>query len=109
MKKITRWPRATCSSCRPGSPGRSTADEQFDLFRFSDAPVVERLHFDRVQIEDEPMKLATVRTPGGTAAARVEGQHGVLIDGVADVGALLAATDWRSLAEQATGTRVPTG
>ena len=30
------------------------------------------------------MRLATVRTPGGTAAVRVEGQHGVLIDGVAD-------------------------
>src|SRR6478672_5449823 len=30
-----------------------TIDETFDLFRFSDAPVVERLHFDRVHIEDE--------------------------------------------------------
>ena len=30
-----------------------TSDETFDLFRFSDAPVVERLHFDRVHIEDE--------------------------------------------------------
>ena len=53
------------------------------------------------------MKLATVRTPGGTAAARVEGHHGVLIDGVADVGDLLARNDWRTLAEQAAGTRVP--
>ncbi|TKV61774.1 cupin domain-containing protein [Nakamurella flava] len=31
------------------APGDST----FDLFRFSDAPVVERLHFDRVQIDTE--------------------------------------------------------
>jgi acylpyruvate hydrolase len=38
---------------------------------------------------------------------RVEGQHGVLIDGTADVGALLASADWRSLAERATGTQVP--
>ena len=53
------------------------------------------------------MRLATVRTPGGTAAVRVEGQHGVLIDGVADVGALLGRKDWRSLAEQATGRQVP--
>lgn len=30
-----------------------TSEETFDLFRFSDAPVVERLHFDRVQLEDE--------------------------------------------------------
>ena len=49
------------------------------------------------------MKLATVRTPGGTVAARVDGQQGVVIDGVADVGALLARPDWRSLAEQASG------
>ncbi|MGC5362925.1 cupin domain-containing protein [Streptomyces sp. DT24] len=27
------------------------ADEQFDLFRFSDAPVMERLHFDRTHFE----------------------------------------------------------
>lgn len=29
------------------------AESQFDLFRFSDAPIMERLHFDRVKIEDE--------------------------------------------------------
>jgi len=54
------------------------------------------------------MRLATVRTPGGaTAAVRVDGQHGLLIDGIPDVGALLTRPDWRSLAEQATGTQVP--
>jgi gentisate 1,2-dioxygenase len=31
----------------------SGTDETFDLFRFSDAPVVERLHFDRIQIEEQ--------------------------------------------------------
>jgi gentisate 1,2-dioxygenase len=31
----------------------AATDETFDLFRFSDAPVVERLHFDRVQIDEE--------------------------------------------------------
>jgi len=29
------------------------AETQFDLFRFSDAPIMERLHFDRVKIEGE--------------------------------------------------------
>ena len=53
------------------------------------------------------MKLTTVRTPNGTAAARVDGQHGVLIDGAADVGALLAIPGWRALAESAAGARVP--
>jgi acylpyruvate hydrolase len=53
------------------------------------------------------MRLATVRTADGTAAARVEGQHGVLIDGVADIGALLARKDWRSRAENAIGAQVP--
>lgn len=28
------------------------AETTFDLFRFSDAPIIERLHFDRVKIED---------------------------------------------------------
>lgn len=34
-------------------PWSLRADEQFDLFRFSDAPVMERLHLDRVHIEGE--------------------------------------------------------
>jgi len=29
------------------------AETQFDLFRFSDAPIMERLHFARTQIEGE--------------------------------------------------------
>ncbi|HET9649043.1 MAG TPA: cupin domain-containing protein [Microlunatus sp.] len=33
-------------------PWSLAADDQFDLFRFSDAPVVERLHFDRVQVDE---------------------------------------------------------
>jgi acylpyruvate hydrolase len=53
------------------------------------------------------MKLATLRTPDGSVAARVDGQRGIVIDGVADVGALLARPDWRSLAEQATGPGLP--
>lgn len=32
-------------------PWSLQAETQFDLFRFSDAPIMERLHFDRVQIE----------------------------------------------------------
>jgi len=53
------------------------------------------------------MKLTTIRTANGTAAARVDGDHGVLIDGVSDVGALLARKDWRVLAEQASGRKAP--
>jgi acylpyruvate hydrolase len=49
------------------------------------------------------MKLATLRTSDGTVAARVDGQQGFVIDGVADVGDLLARSDWRSLADQASG------
>lgn len=30
------------------------AETQFDLFRFSDAPIMERLHFDRAFVEEEP-------------------------------------------------------
>ena len=52
------------------------------------------------------MRLTTIRTANGTAAARVDSDHGVLIDGVSDVGALLARKDWRVLAEQATGPQV---
>ena len=66
------WPRVTCSSCRPGSPGphrrRTTS---LDLFRFSDAPVVERLHFDRVHIGGGAMRLTTFGTPTAAAAAAV--------------------------------------
>lgn len=32
-------------------PWSLRAETQFDLFRFSDAPIMERLHFDRTQIE----------------------------------------------------------
>ena len=49
----TRWRRATCSSCPPGCRGRCRPRTQFDLFRFSDAPIMERLHFDRVHVEGE--------------------------------------------------------
>jgi gentisate 1,2-dioxygenase len=33
-------------------PWSLEAETQFDLFRFSDAPIMERLHFDRVQVEE---------------------------------------------------------
>jgi gentisate 1,2-dioxygenase len=32
-------------------PWSLQAETQFDLFRFSDAPIMERLHFARVQVE----------------------------------------------------------
>jgi gentisate 1,2-dioxygenase len=35
-------------------PWSLQAETGFDLFRFSDAPIIERLNFDRVQIEDAP-------------------------------------------------------
>ncbi|MGW6742887.1 fumarylacetoacetate hydrolase family protein [Streptomyces sp. NPDC055025] len=50
------------------------------------------------------MRLATLRTAGGTAAVRVEGDSAVEL-GVPDVGALLAAPDWHRTAAEATGRR----
>ncbi|GAA3726557.1 acylpyruvate hydrolase [Spinactinospora alkalitolerans] len=52
------------------------------------------------------MKLATIRTSGGTRAVRVD-DDGLTDLGFADVGALLAAEDWRSLAASATGPAHP--
>jgi acylpyruvate hydrolase len=50
------------------------------------------------------MKLATIRTDGGTAAVRVDGDTATEI-GVRDVGALLAAPGWRARAAAAGGPR----
>ncbi|MER5741997.1 fumarylacetoacetate hydrolase family protein [Streptomyces sp. NPDC002225] len=52
------------------------------------------------------MKLATIRTTDGTRAVRLDGDH--LVDlGHADLGALLAETDWRASAAAATGPTYP--
>lgn len=51
------------------------------------------------------MRLATIRTSTGTRAVRVDGEDHVDL-GVADVGDLLALSDWRTRAESADG-RVP--
>ena len=48
------------------------------------------------------MRLATIRTGGGTRAVRVDADRAVET-GHADVGALLAQPDWRALAEAADG------
>lgn len=53
------------------------------------------------------MRLATLRRDGATVAVLVTGEETVEIDGVTDVGALLARPDWRELAEAASGTRLP--
>lgn len=50
------------------------------------------------------MKLATIRTPAGTRAVRVEDEVAVET-GHADVGALLGQADWRSVAAAADGAR----
>lgn len=50
------------------------ADTEFDLFVFSDAPIVESLHFHHthhIQRSLIAIKLATVRIDGTTAAVRV--------------------------------------
>ncbi|KXP14471.1 fumarylacetoacetate hydrolase family protein [Tsukamurella pseudospumae] len=53
------------------------------------------------------MRLATVRTDHGTVAARIEtGGTAVTVPGFADVGALLAAPEWRTVAAQARGPEV---
>ncbi len=48
------------------------------------------------------MRLATIRTAGGTRAVRVDGDRAVET-GHADVGELLATPDWRAVAEAADG------
>lgn len=50
------------------------------------------------------MKLATLRTPRGTVAVRVDTTTATEIDGVSDVGALLARPDWRQIAAAGHGT-----
>lgn len=52
------------------------------------------------------MKLATLRLDGGTAAVRVDGDTATVIDGYADLSALLAEQDWASIAKKASGTTV---
>lgn len=61
------------------------------------------------------MRLATLRTADGTAAARLDGAPDtpgatyVLIEGCADVSELLADPEWRDIAAAADGVRVPAG
>jgi acylpyruvate hydrolase len=50
------------------------------------------------------VRLATIRTEGGTAAVRVD-EDDVVEVGSADVGALLQHADWRERAERAAGVR----
>jgi acylpyruvate hydrolase len=52
------------------------------------------------------MRLATIRTPHGTQAVRLDGEDLVEI-GVADLGTLLADPDWASVAAAADGPRHP--
>ena len=53
------------------------------------------------------MRLATLRTADGTIAVRVDADDVVTIDGIPDVGALLARADWREVAAAASGARRP--
>ncbi|MFC9549984.1 fumarylacetoacetate hydrolase family protein [Rhodococcus sp. NPDC056960] len=53
------------------------------------------------------MKLATLRLTGGTAAVRVDSDTtATIVDGFPDLSALLAAPDWTTLAENASGATV---
>src|SRR5258708_24934267 len=49
-----------------------------------------------------PMRLGTIRTASGTSAVRIDGDLAIEI-GASDVGALLAAADWRAQAGAAGG------
>lgn len=49
------------------------------------------------------MRLATLRTNGGTVAARIDGDSAIEISGIADVGALLAEPNWQFVAVAASG------
>lgn len=51
------------------------------------------------------MRLATLRTGGGTVAVRVDADEAIEIRGAADVGALLAGADWAARAATADGRR----
>lgn len=44
------------------------------------------------------MRLATLRTPDGTVAVRLDGDTVTVLEGIPDVGALLALPDWRDAA-----------
>lgn len=52
------------------------------------------------------MKLATLRLNGHTAAARLDEDTYMLIEGYRDVGELLAAPNWKDIAAQASGMTV---
>jgi acylpyruvate hydrolase len=52
------------------------------------------------------MRLATIRTPEGTRAVRLDGEHHVDL-GFSDVDALLAHSDWRQLAARSGGATTP--
>jgi len=51
------------------------------------------------------MKLATIRTPGGTTAVRIDEDTAVELSGATDVGALLDEPRWRERAQTAEGPR----
>lgn len=53
------------------------------------------------------MKLATLRTDGGTVAVRLDSDTAVEITGFSDVGVLLADVGWRDIAEKADGASHP--
>lgn len=53
------------------------------------------------------MKLATVRTPDSTSAARVDGDTVTLIDDHIDLGSLLRTEGWHDLATASTGPQQP--
>ena len=54
----------------------------------------------------EPIKLATIRTAGGTAAVRIEEEAAIEL-GAGDVGELLHRPGWRADARRADGARHP--
>lgn len=53
------------------------------------------------------MKLATLRTPNGTAAVVITTDAAIEITGIADIGALLKLDGWRTVADAASGTAHP--
>jgi len=55
-----------------------------------------------IETRGSPMKLATIRTPQGPRAVRVDGAVGVDL-GAADLGDVLARPGWREAAAQASG------
>ena len=97
--------RATCSPCRRGRPCASRPTTGLDAFRFSDDPVFEALGLARTASRRHALKLATIRTGGGTQAVRVDDDARRRARRTPTSARCCADPDWRAEAAAADGAR----